>query len=267
MTSHEWLQREPALPLYHLTGQPKRKERGGRIIQAGADQERYGKGEWEAVIGGFDKLLSVVTRDDVVYVPLWQGCLNGKCRDAGDKWRSPSWADLVAFIGDLAPACKAVLLGNAGVELNFWQPAQNRNGYNQHTPEMVSFVETCAEIVVSAGGRPAFGTVDWDLVFDCYTEGKPNGALARTMRACNALQLCFCGYTLIPEGWCDRAFDLYSRQLQFLRERERKEPFIRLMRYLDGLDVWSGCNGREGLQHKQDVYLAHYNFTGGFYRP
>ena len=271
---HSWLGREPAFPLHHMhsmpgPGLPKRKQRGGRVIQPGTDQGRWAKGEWAAEIGGYDKLLSVVTKDDVVFVPLWNGCLNAKCKDASAKYLTDGHEDLRAFIRDLAPCVHAVLLGNAGVELNFWQPAQTRLGYNRHVPEMVGFVEACAEIVIDAGGRPAFGTVDWDLAFDCYEpiDSPQAGVLARAMKACNALQICFCGYTLVPEGWCDRTFDLYSRQLPFLDERERKRPYIHLMRYLDELEVWSGCNGPEGLQHKQDVYLSFYNFKGGMYRP
>lgn len=261
---HEWLGREPAIPLHHLiTGRiPKRKERGGRVIQPGIDQGRWAAGEWAASFGGYEKLLSVVTKDDVVFVPLWNGQLNHKAWSADPANLADGHENLVAFIRDLAPLCGSVLLGNSGPELIFWQPAMNSQGYVQYLPEMLDFVNRCAEIVIDAGGRPAFGTVDWHLAFDCWG----NQSLARAMKDCGALQVCYCGYTLIPEAWCDRTFDLYSRQLPYLRERERKEPFIRLMRYLDDLDVWSGCNGKEGLQHKQDVYLDFYNFKGGMYR-
>ena len=81
------------------------------------------------------------------------------------------------------------------------------------------------------------------------------------------MQLCFCGYTMIPQAWCNRDADLYSRQIPWLDEHERKRPYITMMRYLDELDVWSGCNGREGLAHKNDEYLSFYNFKAGFYRP
>ena len=265
MTGHEWLGRDPALPLHHLIAGaiPTRKQRGGRLIQPADDQGRWAAGAWSASFGGYSKLLSVVTKDDVVFVPIWNGTLAHKCKDASAQWLADGHEDLRAFIRDLAPRVKAVMLGNAGPELTFWQPWQNSEGYVRHLPEMLAFVEESAGIVTEAGGRPAFGTVDWDLAFDCYGGGE----LAAVMRKVNALQVCFCGYSLIPEGWCDRSFDLYSRQLPYLRERERREPFIKLMRYLDGLEVWSGCNGKDGLAHKQDVFLGSYNYKAGFYRP
>jgi hypothetical protein len=265
MNPHEWLGREPALPLHHLVNDfpPKRKLRGGRVIQCGIDQGRFAAGEWAASFGGYEKLLSVVTKDDVVYVPLWNGCLHQKVRRVDAAWLADGHEDLRAFIRDLAPRVGAVLLGNAGIELTFWQPEHNADGYDRHLPEMLDFVGYCAALVREAGGRPAFGTVDWDIAFDCYGGQE----LRQFMLQVDALQIIFCGYTLIPEGWCDREFDLYSRQLPFLMERERKSPFIHLMRYLDGLDVWSGCNGKDGLLHQQDECLAKYNFKGGMYRP
>lgn len=253
-------EREPAFPLYRMERlaepltQPKRGQRG-RIIYPIAEDPNPEPGALQAAIGDREAFLAGLHREDIVWVPLYRCSINR--RASWPAMRLDDYAWNLALLQEIAPRVKAVLLGNQGPELCYWVDGPALSQWHQMLCE---FARHNAKLVRDAGGRPAFGTVDWDLAMDAYG----SGVVGATMKELDALQLCCCGYTLVPECECDRTQTLYKEQLAYLDAQEGERPYHKLIRYLSGLDVWSGANFVAGLQAGNDHHLAAYGFKAGF---
>lgn len=254
---------ERAFPIYRMLrlnklaeplAQPKPKERGRIILPLDEDPSPE-PGALETAIGDRDAFLSALHKEDIVWVPLYRCSISRRATWPAMRLDDYDWN--LSLLRDIAPRVKAVLVGNQGPELCLWV---NGPGLVLHHQMLCEFARHNAELIRDAGGRPAFGTVDWDLAMDCYG----SGVVGRTMQELGALQLCFCGYTLVPECECDRTQRLYMEQLPWLDTQEGGRPYHKLIRYLTGLEVWSGVNFVAGLRAGNDYHLASYGFKAGF---
>ena len=99
----------------------------------------------------------------------------------------------LSFLREVAPRVMGVITGNHGPELSYkhlgWEAEANIG-------RMMAFVELTAPVIVEAGARPFYGTIDWDFLHDVYGPGARG--LLETVNRYNGAQCCFTGFTLCP---------------------------------------------------------------------
>jgi len=112
---------------------------------------------------------------DIVYCPLFAGEDHGPDAkpDPGGGFEDRLPPDIyehnLALMRDFAPRVKAVLLGNLFGEWTGWQYPNKGTQFEQWQAEVRTrqFFWSAAELVRSAGGRPAFAPVPYDIRMDC----------------------------------------------------------------------------------------------------
>ena len=215
----------------------------------------FPEGEWLRALGGFDHFVECCGAGDVVWVPLYLCGVNRRVawpEILGQKL--PDYDRHLDLIKALAPRVKAVLIGNMGPELCGWSPNWPRSAM------LLEFAKHHAELVHNAGGTPAFGTVDWDIIMDCYLQG---GLLHDGMKALGALQVCFCGFTLSARCYLDEANKLHWGQRKAINEAEHGEPWMRMNQYIRSSEIISGIGGLRGFDELNDIHLRTLGFKGG----
>lgn len=260
MDERETLAANAAIPIYQMTrGReaaigPVAPGSPGKVIHLVQPEERLNRAMWEASVGDRDELLDALTENDVLWVPLHHSHTNGRL----EGWPGPCeefYDDAIELLRAAAPKVKAILYGQMGSEFCWF----HRDSGKRFNPLALSCARDICALIEDAGGRPAFGTVDWDLAVDCYKGG---GQLADLMAEHNALQVCYCGYTLVRGSHCDRAHSLYADQLPFMAANGDKDG-SRLRAYLEPIEVWSGLNFIDGLRAGNDRMLRDAGFKGG----
>jgi hypothetical protein len=143
--------------------------------------------------------------------------------------------ELVRFLG---VNVKGILTGNHGPELSY-----KHQGWHATTNvrRMKSFVEATASVLQAAGTRPVYGTIDWDLLHDVHSMQE----LAATIQKFGGWQICFTGFTLVPDTYMQSKVKHF--QGEQLRELEKLGGPRRLREYLSKYEVWSGVGGAAGL--------------------
>lgn len=259
VTERETLAANAAIPIYHMTrgrdaaiAQPDPGS-PGKVIHLVQPEEQLNREKWQTGVGDRDELLAALTDCDVLWVPLHHSQTCGRI----EVWPAPCeefYDDALSFLRDAAPLVKAVLYGNMGSEFCWFI-----RGGHRFNPLALDCARHVCDLVEDAGGRPAFGTVDWDLLVDCY---RGDGQLAALMHERNALQVCYCGYTLVQGSHCDRAHHLYAEQRPFMSANGDKDG-SKLREYLGPIEVWSGLNFIDGLRAGNDRLLRDAGFKGG----
>jgi len=169
----------------------------------------------------------------------------------------PDYGKFVAMIEEIAPRVKGILLGNNGCELCFRVARLSEETDTEAAGRLIvdlphsihlacAFVEETAPLVLQAGGRPFYGTMDWMIIYDCYNTFLP-GRLRQIVNAVNGVNICLCAATLILDGNYNRANPLLARgQEQAIRAREGDDP-KQLRAYLNGGTFWGDVEGPENI--------------------
>jgi hypothetical protein len=245
------------IPVYHMTrgrdaaNAPAEEQYAGKIIHLVQPEENTSREGLAAAIGDRDELLEALTDRDVLWVPLYQSHTNKRM----ETWPvgAPDHYELAFDLLKLAaPRVAAIMIGNMGCELCWFHRSKT------FCERVLPFVRDTALLVRDCGGRPAYGTVDWDILVDCYRGG---GQMADVMREVDALQICYCGYTLAADGHYDRAHNLYADQNGFIGRHDKDRGKLRA--YLASVDAWSGMNFVSGLVAGNDRACADLGFRAG----
>ena len=202
----------------------------------------------------YDWVPEVAMKTDVVYVPLYAGAPE-RWVPADEASRLPGFDANWAMIERLAPVCEAIHMGNQGMEMSFKQVwwDTGRNGppriASEHSAE---FMRHHGQHVLRCGGRPSYGTMDWDMALDLYRD---HSLIQQTAQFQGALQIVFDGASWVlgssPE-WLQRDAPFSDAF-----------PFPSLQAYLAPIEVWSGVNGPTGLASGNGAILARVGFKGG----
>lgn len=197
-----------------------------------------------------ERFLAALTPNDVLYIPFWYD-------DRGTLLRTTEFDDLMALTREIGPHLRAILVGNNGVEFTYghthWDDPKGMIAAD------VEFVKESSDLLRDAGAKPAYGTVCFDIIHDCY---ETEGLLRSAMNDADALQIGFCGFCLIPEAYCDWNYPTFACARRMMAERDTP-PYAALMDYLDETDMWSGCHGLDGIIKGNARLLAAYGHTGG----
>ena len=195
--------------------------------------------------------------NDIVWIPLYYGSLNGPTPSTWPQQKLPDYGKFVAMIEEIAPRVKGILLGNNGCELCFRVARLSEETDTEAAGRLIvdlphsihlacAFVEETAPLVLQAGGRPFYGTMDWMIIYDCYNTFLP-GRLRQIVNAVNGVNICLCAATLILDGNYNRANPLLARgQEQAIRAREGDDP-KQLRAYLNGGTFWGDVEGPENI--------------------
>lgn len=246
-----------AFPVYHMTGSrddlaaAELPEYAGRAVHLFQQAAEFGAAEFSAGVGDRDELAEMLNPADVLWVPLYRCGVNKRV----ETWPAPRaefYDEAIQLLQLLAPRVAAVIIGNMGPETCWF----NRD--NSFCPTVLPFVRDTALLVRDYGGRPAYGTVDWDLLVDCYRGGSQ---MQEAMLEVDALQVCYCGYTLPAGTHYDRSNSLHADQSRFILKHDTTRE--RLAAYLSPLDIWSGLNFVDGLRAGNDKALAELGFGAG----
>lgn len=228
----------------------------GRVIIAGQNDTPIAQGEWLAGVGDVDLFLSRLNKQDILWVPLYACHI-----DQPVDWPCPRLADYEAHHAILkaaAPLVQAVMVGNMGCETRFFRQSCTVLYGRERAREGAEFVKYHSDLIRSAGGRPCFGTVDWDLMADCYE----HGIYADAIREADALQICFCAFTFVQGAYCDRSRWYYKRQLPWLSHQGDPEQ-ARLKEYIRSMDVLTGIGRAGGFVHENDRVMKDFGFIAG----
>lgn len=251
-----------AFPMYHLVGsrsamdEPENELYAGRVVHlwpvTPMTPAIFANG-----VGDRDALLDSLTGDDVLWVPIYDCHIDQRIEHWPGGKPAEWYEGAFALLMDAAPIVRAVMIGNMGPEMCFFDRSKRYN------PSAHRFVRDTALLIRDCGGRPAYGTVDWDLLIDCYMGG---GQMADAMREVNALQVCYCGYTMLPGAYYDRSHNLYAEQSGFIAAHDKDVDGVqrpKLRQYLSKLDVVTGVNFINGLKAGNDKLAAEYGFSAG----
>ena len=259
------MNREPAFPIhpccYSIEQTRTESMLPGRIILS----------HYQPHTGVMDpEIIDLVGPHDVVFIPLYGG--GPTSLRLGDRWlthdiddRIGAYADNIEIMKEIAPRVRAILVGNAGPEMSFkesWRADEDRIVISMRAAE---FVKRTGDMILSFGGRPAYGTVDWDIAIDCYYGAE---MLRLSCMSEGAIQIVFCGFHL---------FDLLNPETQdvpvphpsdamFWRicptREEGDKP--RLTDYLRRTpDIWTGLSTQRGLRRGFDTVLHSHGFDEG----
>jgi len=249
------VERELAFPVHpFITDANPPQSEQGRLVMMGPEGDQLAQGEWLGLLG--ENAIANLGPQDVVWIPLY-ACHVHRVSD----WPAPKLADYdrhIDLIKELAPRVGAILVGNMGPEMCWWAKSVTEPLLGLRARMGAEFIRHHNDLITGFGGRPAYGSVDWDLLCDCYEER----LLQAAIKEANALQVCFCGFTMVRECKVDRTQYLFQRQLSWLGRHDDFPPG-RLMEYLNETEVWSGVNLVPGLQAENDTHLAAYGFAAG----
>lgn len=224
----------------------------------------------EPVIADWEWVPDAVGPNDIVWIPLYYGSLEGPTPETWPQHRLPDYGKFLAMIEELAPRVKGILLGNNGCELTHRVGTRIKGAEGEDDkigislPESIhqscAFVEEVAPLVLQAGGRPFFGTMDWTILFDCYSPLLA-GRLRQIVNAVNGVHICLCAATLVADGNYDRNNKLLARgQEQVIRaeEEDANDP-KRLRAYLNAGTFWGDVEGPKNI-HSNGMRLKDLGF-------
>ena len=220
----------------------------------------------------FEWLPDFVGSNDVVWIPLYQGSLKDPTPQHWPQQPLQDYGKFIALMEEIAPRVKGILFGNNGCEL-LYRPSVAIQEQKEDIPEghieinvplgihyMCEFVAQTAPLVLRAGGRPFYGTMDWAIIMDCYTNVM-RGHLRRIVNACNGVHVCFCASSLFAEAVWDRTNKLLSDKSEILMMYEKNDSAMpKLQIYLQGGEFWGDIGGWEGLQAGNNFLLQQHGF-------
>ena len=234
----------------------------GRMILPRVDGQRFAfkPGEYLKAANGREHLESILTEDDILYVPLF----------VGETYMPSDWPpkkmadfdehmDLIATVG---PRIKAVLTGNQGPELSYRKEGRSPV---ENTALCGKFIRHVGNLFEPLGVRTAVGPMDRDIAQDCYLGGHKH--MQQMLIACEAIAFCFCGFTLVPGMHFDNAGEEIPESVRLISEWRGGKSADVLRAYLekDGAEFWGDIWEDGGLEHDNDVLMAKAGFKAGVY--
>jgi len=219
-----------------------------------------------------DSILDGAGPNDIVFIPLYG---EGNALKLPDRWlvhdlsnKLALFDENVAIIKELAPRVKGILVGNAGPEMSFKEKQYGAMPLVKISDWACEFIKETADIIIGAGGRPVYGTVDWDVAIDCYFGC---GSVRDLCNEIGALQICFCGFQLfgLKVDGHDRQVPHPDDKIFWQRcPKMEEDPWPELTDYVRGTtEIWSGVNTTIGLARGFDVTLKEHGFDAGVMGP
>jgi len=202
-------------------------------------------GEYLKAANGREHLESILTENDILYVPLF----------VGETYKPADWPpkkiadfdehiDLIATVG---PRIKAVLTGNQGPELSYRKEGRSPVENTALCSKFVRYVDS----------------MDRDIAQDCYLGSHKH--LQQALASCEAIAFCFCGFTLVPGTYFDNEGEEILESVRLISEWRRDRSIDILRRYLEEIDMWGDIWEDGGLEHGNDVLMAEAGFKVGIY--
>ena len=234
----------------------------GRMILPRVHGQRFAfkPGEYLKAANGREHLESILTEDDILYVPLF----------VGETYMPADWPpkkmadfdehmDLIATVG---PRIKAVLTGNQGPELSYRKEGRSPVENTALCGKFIRHVDNLFELL---GVRTAVGPMDRDIAQDCYLGGHRH--MQQMLIACEAIAFCFCGFTLVPGMYFDNEGEEIPESVKLIAEWGRGKSADMLRKYLsgDGAVFWGDIYEDGGLEHDNDKLMAEAGFKAGVY--
>jgi hypothetical protein len=224
-------------------------------IRGGLEAHSPRPGEYLERVGDRDKFLATLEPNDVVSVPLFVGGVEEPGPFPPEPL--PDYEAHLAFLREVAPRVMGIITGNHGPELSYkhvgWVDKWN-------VRRMAAFVEQTAPLIVDAGARPFYGTIDWDLLHDVY--GPLDYMLQKTINRYNGVQVVFVGFTLCPGCYMQPDVKHFEgAQVQLIQQHDPTSA--RFRQYLAQGECWSGIGGRLGLEAGNAEKLETLGFKGG----
>jgi hypothetical protein len=264
------LDREPAFPIYiawsYLLDLFPSNYEPGRVI----NPRPYRDPNTGAIDRSIEEHLGP---NDIIFIPLFPGDENDRFvyANVSTKNRLPAYDENTSLIRDIAPRVKAIIVGNAGLELSFkdeWLRLKPTYGSGLDrkwmSEQMCDFMKSTSEIILDAGGTPCYGPVDWDVAIDCYY----GDAIYRDLsNEIGALQYCCCGYQLFElqrrDGYPKVPHPSDVRYWPCCPKDENR-PWQMLTEYLSGYDhIITGIGHMQGILKGNDGILAEHGFDAG----
>lgn len=230
----------------------------GRIIKLDSPLEEDQALFFTKAGGSLEAIQEWLGENDIVHVPLFFG--NIQTPPTFPPRRLPRYADHLSALELIAREAQGVLLGNLAGELSWWDSCEGDKQLNLE--RMQAFIDETAPLVVRAGGKPFFGTIDKDVVWDCYEGG---WRLHNAVNSYGGGHIVFCGFTLVPNAYYDLSHPDFRGerwQMDLMREYEA-EPFPTMQEYLRSGFFISSVRGVEGLKHRNDLALKEFGFSAG----
>jgi len=217
-------------------------------------------------------LIDVVGPGDVVFIPLYGGdgavCLPDRWLAHETSYKLPAYGRNIEIIREIAPRVRAILIGNAGPEMSFKEKLYGSTPLIKISDWACEFIKETAEIVMGAGGKVAYGTVDWDVAIDCYFG---QGMVRDLCNDLGAIQICFCGYQLLRLKVNDHDKPVPDPSDKIFWQKCPKneaDPWPELTDYIRGTnDIWSGVCTTVGLERGFDIELEKHGFDAGVMGP
>lgn len=215
----------------------------------------------------FDEL----TSQDLVTIPLFRGIDPHPSPGTWD--RLPAYHDNLATLRELAPRVKGIIVGNlSNCEVTFGPLRRNASLAEARRAgrRLVAFIHELSDLVQDAGGTPAFGLCDIDVILDCAVN---DGEARRALIDRGAIVLSFCAYNLYG-GLCDDAYyeaphiwmieESERWGIPLIEERREASPYLALQDYIRGLPLSiAGMNFLKGLGRGNDLKAREFGFSAG----
>jgi len=224
-----YLQEDWPLPVYLQICYPlatvaPRNYRPGRIFSPGLREHMLFS----------DAFVDTLGPQDIVYIPLYEGW----SEEAGEGTSGPlpEYEQNLAWLNQIAPRVRGILVGNAGPELSFKHVYWGGAGKLAIAERMIQFVEETAPLVLDAGGTPVYAPMDWDLVMD---EACARSLFQEFMLKSEFLQIVFSALSLFTGDPAS-----IPRRYPPLPERP---PYPRMTEYFQRGRYWGGVGFLEGL--------------------
>ncbi len=232
----------------------------GRMILPRVSGQKFAfkPGQYLEAAGGREHLESILTQNDVLYVPLFVG-ETYKPADWPPK-KMPDFNEHMDLIATVGPRVKAVLTGNQGPELSYRKESRSPLA---NVALCSRFIRHIYELFEPLGVRTAVGPMDRDIAQDCYLGGHKH--MRQTLASCGAIAFCFCGFTLIPGAYFDNKGEEIPESVRMISEWRRGRSIDVLRYYLEGIEVWGDIWENGGLEHGNDALMAEAGFKAGVY--
>jgi len=237
----------------------------GRIIVPGKLKKSAGQtwamfepGEYMEAVGGVEHLRKILTEDDILWVPLYEGNL-------GDPpvWpvrQLPDFDAHMELIAEVGPQAGGILTGNQGPELSFRQDDRDMVQSGNYAAR---FIRSVATLFEARGVRPVFGPMDRDLAYDCYMDSQHR--IRQALCDVGAVGFCFCGFVLTPGTTWDRGNNVLVESAAIIAGYAEGHTVSDLQHYLKGATFWGDIDMDHGLSAGNDVLMAEAGWTAGVY--
>lgn len=234
--------RTPAIPVYRLLGlhstwgNVSREYRPGRLLCDHLGMQSLIDNDPQGTIDSLGP-------GDCLWVPLYRGSANIDKTGGGSNARSvdeklPQFRRNLEFAIEASKVVRGILVGNAGMESWMFDPDLRP----QMGEWMAEFIREVTAELRSCGVEPIFSYAE--PYRDCYTD---RWVVRDAIVELGVVQFCAMVYEGFTQDWGIKE-DI---------------PFAGFREYLSGGHFWGGMNYIEGLEARNDEFLAYLGFEAG----